>query len=201
MQIRSVEELKKVLFIQKNVTQQAMAEMVALMQDGVAAPRRPEDFFDDARKLLEKYASYPTLAEFADDPQLMNLTKWGATFGVSALVGGMILEQVGRVMPRFAPVMRQMFVILLSEMAKPQHAYLVEALEKALRVTPTEAGAGMTAEDARVLIRSYAQHLAEAFVAVSVYFGLIRTAKDGIAITPVGRRVLLHMVDAQRFLD
>jgi hypothetical protein len=199
--IRNLEELKKVLFIQKNVTQQAMAEMISLMSDGISNPRRPEEFFEDARVLLEKYAKYPTLTEFAHDPQLMNLTKWGATFGVSALVGGLILEQVKRSYPRFGPVMRQMFIILLSEMAKPQHSYLIEALEHALRVTPTEAGAAMTEEDAKTYIRSYAQQLTEAFVAVSVHFGLMSTAKDGIAITPVGRRVLLHMTDAQQFID
>src|SRR5208337_3030047 len=151
VQIRNVDELKKVLFIQRNVTQQARAEMLAIMSDGMDSPRQPENFFDDAKLLLTKYANYPTLTEFAQDPQLLNLTKWGATFGLAALVGGLVLEQVRQMQPKFESVMRQMLMVLLAELDSPKHTYLMEPIEKALRVKAADAD--VAPQDAQEFIK------------------------------------------------
>src|SRR5271157_6337039 len=91
--IKTIDELKKILFIQKTVTERAKAEMLAIATDGVGNPKAAPVFIAEERRLLQKYADYPTLSEMASEPEaLMNGTKWGATFGVTVLVSGLIIE-------------------------------------------------------------------------------------------------------------
>jgi hypothetical protein len=196
--IRNMDELKKILFIQRTVTNRAKSEMIALMGDGEV---NPAEFFADAKRLLEKYALYPTLTEARDNPALTNVMKWGATFGVTALTGGLILEEVKHMQPHFESVLRQMFVLLLTEMAQPQHKYLVEPLEKAMKIrVTTDGNKDVSPEQAASFIRQVVQDLVQAYVIVGVQYGIV-TAKDAhISITPLGRRVLLHMVDGDRFV-
>jgi hypothetical protein len=199
--IRNIDELKKILFIQKSVTQTAVNEMTELLSD--EGEMRSAKIVNDAeRMLIDKYASYPTLSEFAVSPNLANASKWGATFGVAVLVGSLILEEIKEMQPHFEPVLRHMFVLLLKEMAQPQHAYLIEPLEKALIVKmKAEDGGEITEEERKAFVRRIVTQLTEAIVIVGIEYGIIQTKTDGFTITPLGRRVLLHMLDAQRFVD
>jgi hypothetical protein len=199
--IRTMDELKKVLFIQKTVSSRAKAEMLALAGDG-ETPINPEKFFADMRRLVNKYASYPTLTEMKDNPQIANEMKWGSTFGVAVLVGGLVLDEAKQQHPHFDSVIRQMFVKLLVEMNSPKHKYLVEPLEEAIKVKITTVnGKPVTEEQARQYVKQIIHDLVATFVGLGVKFGLM-TAKDGtINITLLGRRVLLHLIDAQRFIE
>ena len=91
--INSKEELQKVLAIQKLVSEAALQEIAPYA--GVSPP----DFIKGVSKVLEKYARYATLTEFKQIPSLADSEKWGATFGVTALVAGLVLEH-SRVMLR-----------------------------------------------------------------------------------------------------
>src|SRR5271166_5029079 len=192
--IHSVEELKKILFIQKTVTDRAKAEMLSIATDGVGNPKAAPQFIAEERKLLEKYAAYPTLSEMSAEPEaLMNGTKWGATFGVAALVGGLILEELKRMQPHLEPVLRNMLMLLLDELNYPRHRYLIEPLERNMTITskanPTKAAA---------IKRQVCTDLADAMVAVGTQFGIVKGgSNNGVVLTPLGRRVFLHMVDAE----
>lgn len=188
--IRSADELQKILFIQRSCTQVAKNEMLAL----VMRNREPEKYILAAKKLLAKYASYPTLTEFADDPKLSNVYKWGATFGTAALVGGLILQEVGTLQPEFAPVLLRAFLLLLKELDQPEHKSLVELLIGELRAEHISA---WQPERIRLALAG----LAETFVAVSAQFGLMTQGKEGAALTPAGKRVLMHLASAARFID
>lgn len=93
--INSKEELQKVLSIQKAVSDRARIELAS-------APETPnfavEAFTGYAGKVLEKYARYPTLTEYQYAPHLADSMKWGATFGVTALVGALILDHARRLL-------------------------------------------------------------------------------------------------------
>lgn len=93
--INSKEELQKVLAIQKAVSDTARIELAS-------APEQPqfaaEAFTGYAGKVLEKYARYSTMTEYQYAPGLADSMKWGATFGVTALVGALILEHGRRLM-------------------------------------------------------------------------------------------------------
>jgi hypothetical protein len=199
--IRTLDELKKILFIQMSVTQQAKHEMLAIASepDNVSQPHK---FIEGEKQLLEKYAKYPTLSEFAADPRLANVYKWGATFGVAAIIGGLILEEVRHRRPHFETVLRQMYLVLLKELNHPEHQYLVEPLEKALRVKvePTP-DSGATPEEAQAYVRQVIHELIESYVIVSSQYGLMTSDGKTVSLTHIGRRVLLHLADVQLFID
>jgi hypothetical protein len=90
--INSKEELEKVLAIQKAVSDRARIEIAA------APPEVPAEIIEYAAQTLEKYARYPTLTEYQVVPHLSDGEKWGATFGVTALVGALILDHARRMM-------------------------------------------------------------------------------------------------------
>jgi hypothetical protein len=90
--IHSREELGKVLAIQQAVSDRARHELV------ISNPATPKEFVAIAAKTLEKYARYSTMTEYQFAPHLADGEKWGATFGVTALVGALILEHARRLM-------------------------------------------------------------------------------------------------------
>jgi hypothetical protein len=92
VQINSKEELQKVLAIQKAVSDRARIELAS------AATPEAEAFVEYAAKILEKYARYATLTEYQIGPNLTHGEKWGATFGVTALVGAIVLDHARRLM-------------------------------------------------------------------------------------------------------
>jgi len=194
--IRNAEDLKKVLFVQRTVTEQATKEMAAIAESGVANPLTAKQFIAEERKLLEKYANYPTLSEFTDSLSLMNASKWGATFGVAILVGGLILKEAEGRLPHMKPVLRHMLMLLLKELYKPEHRYLIEPLEKNLTMNSKS----MSKNNQAAIKRQIVMELTDVLIAVCSRYGLV-SKKNGVSITPIGYRVLLHMADAQRFID
>jgi len=93
--INSKEELQKVLAIQKAVSDRARIELAS-------APETPDFtpsvFVQYAAQTLEKYARYPTFTEYQHLPHLADSEKWGATFGVTALVGALVLDHARRML-------------------------------------------------------------------------------------------------------
>jgi hypothetical protein len=205
--LRTVEDLKKVLFMQRLVTGQAKKELLAVASDAELAAdpiseKKATAFMTEERKILEKYANNPTLTEFNLIPNLRGGTKWGATFGVTLLVGELILEQVKAMQGVFEPVMRRMFLILLMEMDKPQHGYLVEPLEKAMKIRVTKPDGGPVPFEEQEAYRKRLVHrLVESFIIVGIEYGLFESNTDGFSMTPLGKRVLLHLLDAEKFVS
>lgn len=205
VQLKNVDDLKKVLFLQKTIITQAKNELMALISDNSLEenPRlQANTFLVEQKKLLEKYAKYPTLTEFQLMPSSYDGYKWGATFGVTLLVGELIFEQLNGAHPHFGKVMRPLFVIFLNELDNPQHEYLIEPLEKHLRFKVTdETGVAVSEEKQKEFVRDLVSQLAETMVVVCTSFGIVKVKKGGVAITPNGKRVLLHLLDASKFVE
>lgn len=204
--ITTLDELKKVLFLQKTITSQAKNELLAVASDKVFNPENLEEgaelFIEKERVLLKKYANYPTFSEFSASPAIYNGYKWGATFGVTLLVGELIFEQLKSSHPHFGAVIRPLFVLLLSELENPQHEYLIEPLEKHLRFKVTnESGAPVPMAKQKTYVRDLVNQLADTMVALCDSYGLVKVKKGGVTITPLGKRVLLHLVDASKFVE
>jgi|SRR5271154_6326032 len=110
--INSKEELQKVLTIQKAVSDRARIELAS------APVTVPAEFIEFAAQTLEKYARYPTLTEYEMVPHLADSEKWGATFGVTALVGALILDHARRMMGVRSDL-RLEYLRFLDALAKP----------------------------------------------------------------------------------
>jgi len=204
--ITNLDELKKVLFLQKTITSQAKNELLAVASDKMLNPDNLEEgaelFIEKEKVLLQKYVNYPTFSEFAASPAMYDGYKWGATFGVTLLVGELIFEQLRISHPHFGPVIRQLFILLLSELDHPQHAYLIEPLEKHLRFkVTTEGGEEVSQQQQHAFVRDLVNKFVETTVAVSDGYGIVEARPGGVAITPLGKRVLLHLVDASKFVE
>jgi|GEM_PF-4733951 len=196
--ISSMEEFKKILFIQKTVSDRARNEMLGIATDSMGNPKAAPVFIAEERKLLTKYANYPTLSEMSAEPDaLMNGTKWGATFGVTILVGGLIIEELKRMQPHLEPVLRHMLMLLLDELNYPRHKYLVEPMENSLQIKSKVASGVNSA----AIKRQVCTDLADAIIAVGSQYGIVKPKQGGVTLTPLGKRVFLHMVDAQRFIQ
>src|SRR5271157_336861 len=180
--IDTLEDLKKILLIQQLVTRQAKEKLLAvasdagLVQDPIDLTREPGNdftkkaatFMADEKAILTSYANNPTLTEFSLVPSLRYGTHWGATFGVTLLVGELILEQVKAMQGMFEPVLRRMFLLLLMEMDKHQYQYLVEPLEKALKFRITKPDGGEVPPEVQ---KNYTRRLVASLVTDFVVVG------------------------------
>jgi hypothetical protein len=204
--LNSTDELKKVLFLQKTITAQAKNELLAAIsitrfdpnQDALEQARR---FMAEEKKVLTKYAKYPTLTEYHFSPNCYDGSKWGATFGVTLLVGELIFEQLKSAHPPFSNISRQLFLLLMNELDNPQHEYLIEPLENALRFKVTSNGTKVTKDKQKQFARGLINQFVDTAITLCSGYGLIKAKKGGVAITPLGKRVLLHLVDASKFIE
>src|SRR5208282_4499809 len=211
--LRTVEDLKKVLFVQRMITRQAKEELLAVASDAdlLHTPdpkgidpeftKRAATFMADEKAILEKYANNPTLTEFNLIPNLAGGTRWGATFGVTLLVGELVLEQVKAMEGKFEPLLRRLFMILLMELDNPRHNYLVEPLEKAMTFKITRPdGRPVPVEEQLAYKKRMVHKMTESFLVVSSEYGIVESTPEGFVLTPLGKRVLLHLLDAGKFI-
>jgi hypothetical protein len=211
--LRNVEDLKKVMFVQRMITRRAKEELLAvasdaeLLKDPSQTEYKATEFMAEERKILEKYAKNPTLTEYNLIPNLKGGTHFGATFGVALLVGELILEQVKVMQGQFENVLRRAFLTLLIELDAPKHSYLVEPLEKAMKFTITRPdGSIPPPEEQAAHKRKMVQGLIETFLVVSVEYGIVSVVEDveeraySYRLTNLGKRILLHLLDAEKFV-
>jgi len=211
--LRTVEDLKKVLFVQRMITRQAKEELLAVASDAdllqspndAARLHNPKElvaFMASERVVLEKYANNPTLTEFNLIPNLAGGTRWGATFGVTLLVGELVLEQVKAMEGKFEPLLRRLFMILLMELDNPKHSYLVEPLEKAMTFKITRPdGKPVPVEEQLAYKKRMVHKMTESFLVVSSEYGIVVSTPEGFTLTELGKRILLHLLDAEKFIS
>ena len=216
VKLDSLEDLKRVLFVQKTVAQEVRREMMAtatteeLAKGKVSGPEEVKRIVLAHGRLLEKYAKHPTLSEFSFHPSLVGATRWGATFGVAIMVRALVIDQVRVSLLKnipfrpFLPYIRSIHLLVLKELDNPTHDYLIEPLEEALKVSVTVEGAGArveaTDEQGRQFTRRLLYQLAERLLLSSAQYSIVMQVPLGFAITYVGRRILLHLIDADIFL-
>jgi phage-related protein len=163
--VNSKEELAKVLAIQKAVSDRARIELAT------ASSSAPAGFVESAARTLEKYARYPTLTEYQYVPHLADGEKWGATFGVAALVGALVLDHARRLMGVRSDL-RLEYIRFLDALAEPG-----------------KGSVNMNMPTTRV------------FAILSEAYGIVWSSGDSLSLTVAGKRVYLHMLDAVKFVE
>lgn len=167
-QVNSKDQLLKVLAIQAAITDRARREMLAA-GTGLTGETLPAGLYvAKERALLEKYARYPTLTEFEKMPHTMNSVKWGATFGVAALVGALILDFC------------KSFLDLEGDPREALMLFLIQLDDPKVKAVEMDRTTKVLAQ-------------------LTEHYGITWTAKKQIQLTVVGRRVVLHMMDAHMY--
>lgn len=164
--INSREDLEKVLALQRAVAKSAQSEIVS------AAQGETGDFVQNASKVLEKYARYSTFTEYQKVPHLADAEKWGATFGVTAILAILIIQPAHRY---FGGMSREDLPLLY-----------MQFLEKLRNVR----NKSIVLDD-----------LTKAFAVLSEAYGICYMQGDKLALTVVGSRVLLHLLDSEIFVQ
>lgn len=212
VQIETLDDLKKVLFIQRQITRKAHDELEAVASDNAldAAPdiEAVQSFMKDEAALLATYAMRPTLMEWAVQGGLEQAgfyegaQTWGATFGVAILVGELILEQIRSIHPQFSSAAKGLFMSLLAAETQIQIHDWEEFENMVMKFNVTKSdGSPIEDEAIKEKIRASLADVIQTIVATGLEYGIFEERDKGShMITAVGTRVLLHMQDIQKFV-
>ncbi len=208
--INTINELQYILHLQRSISRQATLALDEIFQ-GIVTEENWDDEEYLARitmqresELLEKYARLPTLTELDNNPMLKTVTHSGATFGVAAIVGEVIMSRLRVIANVFPTAHRMLLMVMLAEFDKPasEDIDLVETFYRSMKVELNESVGVITEEERRRLLRSMLFSLAQAMVLVCEQYRMIANVNDeGWILTPLGQRVMVHLFDAQRFIE
>lgn len=214
VRIETLEDLKKVLFLQRQITRKAHDELEAVASDNVLDadpdPAKVKKFMKEESELLTSYAIRPTLTEWVynsgiSDTNLFGGTNaWGATFAVAILTSELVLEQVRAMHPQFAPTIKSVFLQLLAAETQMKTTLDEGELENVVmkfNVTKPD-GTPINDESIKKQILAGLTDLVSTIVATGLEYGLFEDRGKGAhIITNLGVRVLLHMQDTLRFVS
>lgn len=211
--IQSTEDLKSVLLRQKMITRRAAEDLGRIVTNEAVSLIENEPEEDQHEKtlllirtealLLENYAKHLTFTEInALPPKKAEAMKWGATFGVSLLVGELILEQVKQIQGSFSNILRILYTLLLKELDNPQTPFMIDPLMKAVSMEITAPNREISPEERLAIKTKLIIQLVDTFATVSASYGIMEIYEgDKYALTPVGKRVLLHLIDIETYIQ
>jgi hypothetical protein len=165
--LNSGEDVAKVLALQKAISDTAESELKVITQASMESD--VPAFFKATTGLLEKYARYATFTEFKAMPHLADSEKWGATFGVTTLVGALILLPAQTLL-NTTESLKDVYVKYLIDMDSKTQAIKMDKVYAVLTI-------------------------------LSENHGIVWAKGEKISLTVVGKRILLHLLDAAKFID
>jgi len=206
--IDTVEDLSRILTLKRIISRRAGEELLNIAGDKVLEgnpnPSHEDtlQFIKEEQELLRKYANYPSLTEWNLMPELHAGSKWGSTFGVTILVGEVILENMHQQHPGLPiSALQKILMTVLGELNKPTAPYLIDSVQRYTKFNlERQDGQPLNENDRNLFVRQILAHLLEDLITILEKYGLVEGKETGIALTPLGHRVLLHMKDASDFV-
>jgi hypothetical protein len=216
--IQSLEDLNKILSAQQAMTRRVKEEITQFTLITELRSDNPDDvaqYIEKQKELFFKYLNMPTLYEHKSMVRGEGMVgKWGATFGVMVLLQDFIIEQIIAAQqqrgqetkarfPANPSALRQIFLTLLLELSESKHEYLYNSLEDRVNFTITDKeGTPISAEEQGEIIHDVLLELTEMFMIIGSAFGLVtQSTDDEYSISPMGTRLVAHLVDGQRHLN
>jgi hypothetical protein len=211
VKIETLEDLKRVLFIQRQITRKAHDELEAVASDNILeadpSDAKVKKFMKEESELLTSYAIRPTLSEWAYNGGLEGFYEgqqtWGATFAVALLVGELILEQIRSMHPQFTPAIKGVFIQLLAAEAQMRTTLDEDELENIVmkfNIAKPD-GSPIQDEGVKAKIQASLNDMVSTIIATGLEYGLFEDKGEGAhLITNLGVRVMLHMQDVMRFV-
>jgi len=210
LNINTVSELNSALSSQRTATRQALLELDAVHGQLFSIESEEKDEMRVARilldkevRLLERYSSRPSLREF-QLPYMQGFAKEGGTFGTVAIVGEVILQNICAIESRFARVHRFILMLILREIDDPS-AEVVDLIDVVLRFMRIELKQELDTlpePERQRLLRGLMRPLVEATILVLQQYRIVESPDNqGWRLTAMGRRVMLHLFDAQKFIE
>lgn len=212
--IDTLDDLKKILFVQRQTTGKAKEELLNIVNDGmldddptIAEERRVKQFMKQEGELLGQWADRATLTEWKQAHALTStLNGWGNTFGVALLVGELFFEPIRRSYPMFSGTLRNIFVALLqAEMTALKNAGdsdIVQDLVMRFNINGQD-GKPITDEKVKEEMREQLRQVIAALLNAGFEYGVFTMTGEEVhhAITHRGQRVLFHLMDIQSFVN
>lgn len=223
LKVETLEDLQGYLLKQKDFSEKAKRELsraadyvpILYAQDGTLASSTTEGILKGVYSLLNNYASLPTLTEFAGTPGRADIAKWGGSFGVSVVIGTVILKTLVDSFPEFNTSVKPIFIKVLRELyvayenkdkeATEEQSMMERVMENLNFSIKDKQGREILGEQRNKIIRNRVALLLEVIAKVLEDYKLTNVTRedDQIAssITPLGIRVFLHIVDVERYIE
>jgi hypothetical protein len=217
LKVDTLEDLQTYILKQKEFTEKAKRELqrvsdavpVILGPDGTFSDSTTNDIIRRVTGLFHNYASLPTLTEYAQNPTLTRDATWGGSFGVSSVLGTVILRSLVESFPEFSVSVKPIFIKVMKELYSPEDGEdrsMMERVMDNLNFSIRDKGnKEILGEQRDRIIKNRVALLMEVIAKVMADYGLVEINKqeDNIetSITPLGIRVYLHIIDVERYIN
>jgi hypothetical protein len=205
--LNTISDLNRYLSAQRAMSRRALRELDQIIEEVQSISNDAEIasiLMSRQKDLIEKYAITPTLLEFSKNPSLDGISHWGTTFCVTVLFSEIILSHVRILEEKFVRVHRLLAMLLMKEMDSPSPGDndLVDTAMSFIKIELRQDMECLSEAERTNLIRKMISPLVTAMLTVFVNFDLVAFKEgEGYYLTDIGRQVLYHLFDGQRFID
>lgn len=219
LKAETLERLQVYLVVQRDVTNRARKELsrvtdttpILYAPDGTYAESTTSEILRKIQALLNNYAMTPTMSEFTASPA--HTSNWGGSFGVSSVIGTVMLKTLMDSFPEFSTSVKLIFIKVLRELymahentEEDRDQSMMERVMENLNFSIRDKnGRDILGEQRDKLIKNRVALLLEVIAKVLEDYGLTMVEREGdqiaSAITPLGIRVYLHIIDVDRYVQ